>query len=257
MHRIKLTFGVLSALFLLVTPLSAQYRLPLSFGRDDSTNINSDLNRFAGHAGVHFGDIPGVVFQRGHEYPRIKFFYQQDAAFTKLNYQYNNGTSGSLTSTGMFTLLGNITANMQVILRYNPMPLDGKATVLNGYGARYRPDVLTDSLHSLSLGIMVQKLASGDFNARLLDFSVGYNVYYPAFTLHTDVTASYVNGGFDLSTNQAIGDNISGDFKHRIIHLGIGIERKWRSVTFAGRIRSNGLIWSGGIQVGWSIPSNL
>jgi len=238
------------------TQISAQYRLPLSFEKTDSTNIGTDLNRFAAHVGVHFGDIPGVVFQSGHEYPRIKFFYQQNVVFTKSNYQYNNKSSGNITSTGAFTLLGNITGNMQLVLQYSPMPLDGKATVFNGYGARYRPGVLTDSLHSLSMGIMVQKLASGDFYAKLLDFAIGYNLYYPAFTLHVDATASYVNGEFDLTDIEAIGNSVSGNFERRIIHIGIGLERKWRSVTFAGRLRSNGFILSGGIQIGWSIPSN-
>lgn len=233
----------------------AQYRLPLSFNQSDSMHIKDDLNNFASHFGVHFGDIPGTVFQRGLEYPRIQFFYEQDVAYTLNQNKYNDKSSGAMTSTGMFTLLGDITSNMQLILRYNPMPLDGKASVLNGYGARYRPSVGTDSLHSLSLGVMIQKLASADFYSKSVDFSLGYNWFLPRWTIHLDATGSFVSGHFDVQDIPAIGGNVSTDFERRIIHLGVGLQHQWRNVTLGGRLRSNGFIWSGILQIGWSIPS--
>lgn len=247
--------GILLIGSLLASTAFAQYRLPLSFDRSDSTHIQSDLKNFANHFGVHFGDIPGTVFQQGLEYPRIQFFYEQNAAVTLKKAQYNQQSSGTITSTGMFTLLGDITSNMQLILRYNAMPLDGKSSVLNGYGARFRPSAGTDSLHSLSVGVMIQKLAASDFDAKSVEFSVGYNWFLPRWTIHLDATSSFVSGQFDLQNIPAIGDNVSTDFERRVIHLGIGIQRQWRNVTFAGRLRSNGVIWSGIIQIGWSIPS--
>lgn len=235
--------------------VSAQYRLPLNFNQSDSMHIKGDLKNFANHFGVHFGDIPGTVFQRGMEYPRIQFYYGQGAAYTLNQNKYNNKSSGAITSTGMFTLLGDLTSNMQLILRYNPMSLDDKASVLNGYGARYRPSVGTDSLHSLSLGVMIQKLASSGYYAKTVDFSLGYNWFFQRWTIHLDASTSFVNGHFDLKEIPAIGENVSTDFEQRVIHLGIGAQYQWRNVTFGARIRSNGFIWSGIMQLGWSIPS--
>jgi len=249
---------ILSVACLLLPPAArGQYRLPVGFAGSDSLSLSEDLQAFAGQIGVHFGSVPGTVFPQNREYPRIQFYYQQDAAFTLPGGRYWADKKDPITSTGVFTGMGDITGNLQVFLRYNAMVIDGKTAVLNGFGARYRTGVGTDSLHSVSVGFLTQQLAGGQImRVNDLDFTLQYARYFIRWTARVDLSLSYVSGNMDLSRYPNLGEQESGEFNKRVGHLGIGITRTWGQFNTGAMLQTTGRIWNLFIEIGWELPSS-
>jgi len=241
-----------------IAPLTAQYLLPIDFSDSDSLHISADLDRFANHIGIDIGDIPGFVFQTDLEFPRIRIFYQQSAGYTFPEGRYDGNPTDGFTSLGTFTAMGDLTSNLQLFLRYNALPVANRAVVLNGYGARIRSDVGTDSLHALALGIMLQKLADADpFFAKTLDFSLQYGWFHRRWTYRLDLTASYISGKVDVSANPEIAGAHSGQFEKRVIHGGVTLLREWNRFIAGLTLRYTPNIWNGEVTIGWSLPSNF
>lgn len=234
------------------TALNAQYIFPTEFSSGDSTALQSDTRSYAAHGALHFGDIPGMVFQRDHARPRISFYYQHDAAYTFPGSRFQNGKEQALTSTGMFSLVGDITPNLQVILRYNSLILANNAAEISGYGVRYRSAVGTDSLHSLAAGVMMQKLAGGAVAPlESLDFILQYGWYRAPWVLHGDLAVNYSSGVVRCAGDE----ELRYKFDHRNIHLGLGMLRQWEILSGGVKLRTDLTIWNLIFTVGWSIPS--
>ncbi|MBS1271543.1 MAG: hypothetical protein MAGBODY4_00675 [Candidatus Marinimicrobia bacterium] len=254
----RIILALSSVLVLWSAPLSAQYLLPIDFSGSDSLRISDDLERFANHIGVDIGNIPGFVFQQDREFPRIRIFYQQSGGYTFTEGRYDNNPTNGFTSLGVFTVMGDLTSNLQLLFRYNALPVDNRAVVLNGYGARFRSAVGTDSLHALAFGVMLQKLADADpFFAKTLDFSLQYGWFRPRLTYRIDLTASYISGKVDVSTNQAIGTAHDGKFEKRVIHTGFAVIREWNRLSGGLTLRYTPNIWNVNATIGWSLPSNF
>jgi len=238
--------------------LFGQYYLPMdNFSRSDSISIDNDLRKYAEHVGVHFGHIPGTVFQLNREYPRIQFFYQHDMAWTAIGSRYWKEDGTNFSTVGTFTGIGELTPNLQIILRYNPMVIDGESAVFNGFGVRYRSGVGTDSLHSLAVGIMVQKLdGSQVIKTNDLDISLHYSHFVSNWTITYDIALSAVSGTMDILPEKDFGSDFNGEFERQLIHLGAAIQRSWHGFHGGLGIRTNGSIWSITAELGWSIPSS-
>ncbi len=232
----------------------AQYALPTNFVSADSTTIQGELTKFASHVALHLSDTPGFVFQMTQGYPRVQFFYQHTNAFTGESKRYVDFPSSGVTNTGIFTGIGDITPNLQVIMRYNPMRLSGEVAVFNGFGARYRTAGITDSLRSLALGVMVQKLSGTNIaGVKILDFSMQYGHYAGDYIFTGDVTASFING--NLSIEKLLGEQFDGTYEKRVFHGGIGVIRRWNHWSLGVKIRSTGTIWASTLTIGWGLPS--
>lgn len=240
------------------TTLFGQYRFPIDMSTTDSISVQQDLKNFAAHAGVHVGDIPGFVFQQDREFPRIQFYYEQGTAYSFTESRYAENPENGFTSLGMFTGIGDLTSNLQLILRYNPILLENHALVLNGYGARYRSGVGTDSLHALALGVLVQKIAGDEpFFTKHLDFSVQYGLFLRPWIFRADIVASYINGRLDLSNATALDPGYDGTFKERVIHGSTALYYQWQRMTTGVTLRTTGKIWNIQGTIGWSLPSNF
>ncbi|MCF7804614.1 MAG: hypothetical protein K9N46_10295 [Candidatus Marinimicrobia bacterium] len=238
--------------------LYGQYRLPVDFSGSDSTQITGNLNRFADHWGLHLGEIPGFVFPADGEFPRIQFYYQQSGGFTHQKSRYDGNPPDGITSLGTFTAMGDVTSNLQLILRYNTLALENRGAVLNGYGARFRSAVGTDSLHALAIGVLNQKVAdAGNFSANSLDISFQYGWFLGYWTIRADLAASFVDGKVDVSGNSAIGTAHDGRYEHRTIHGGLALYRQYRRITTGLTLRTNLNIWTLHGTIGWSLPSNF
>jgi len=234
----------------------AQYSFPVDFSSTDSLQFRGDTKAFAGQFGVHFGDIPGFVFQTDREFPRIRFFYQQDAAVAiSPGASYADQSRGRITDIGLFTGMGNITPNLELIGRYNVMTIGGKSAVLNGYGARYRTALGTDSLHSLATGFLLQKLAgSSDVFLKSLDFNVAYGWYFPSYILTFDGMLSYVSGQVNLQGNPGIPAGFNPAFSHRVLQFGVGFLTHWKGLSLGCKFRTNLGVYNFIGYVGWSFP---
>lgn len=236
----------------------AQYLLPVGFENTDSLSLSRDLESFAGQISVHFGNAPGVVFQRNRAYPRIQLYYQQDAAFTFPNRRYWSPEKSPVTSTGVFTGIGDVTANLQVFLRYNAMVIDNKTAVFNGFGARYRMGLGTDSLHALSLGFLTQKLAGSQIlTVNDFDLTLQYAHYFLHWITRLDFTLSYVSGTMDVTRYLNLGSDFSGEFKKQVGHVGMGLIRTWNQFSAGVSLQTTGRIWNALIEVGWRLPSSF
>ncbi len=232
--------------------LSAQYSFPTIFASGDSAVLDHDTKAYAAQMALHFGDIPGAVFQADHARPRISFYYQQDAAVAGDAGTFRNTDKHTLTSTGMLSLVGDVTSNLQVILRYNAMMLQGNAAELSGYGARYRSGMGTDSLHTLALGFMAQKLAGGAIApVQTLNFSLQYGWHRVHWILQGELGLNYATG----EVRRAGGHEMRYAFDHRAIHAGAGLLRSWKHVTAGIKFRTNLKIFSAMFTAGWSFPS--
>jgi len=161
-----------------------------------------------------------------------------------------------MTMAGTFSVVGNVTPNLQLLLRYNAMILNGNASEFTGYGARYRSGIGTDSLHSVALGVLMQKLNNAGVSpVNTLDFTLQYSRYLLKWTLVGDFTISYVSGTLNNLDTEQFGGTFNGEFEDRVIHGGIGVIRQWRSLTFEAKLRSDLQIWNVILTIGWSFPS--
>jgi len=234
--------------------LHSQYALPTNFVSTDSNTVNSELSKFSKHVAIHFSDIPGYVFSLTEGYPRVQFYYQHDYALTGNQNQYVDFTESGTTSIGVFSAIGDVTPNLQVILRYNPMRLSGEAAVFNGYGMRYRAAALTDTLSSFAIGVMLQKLSGANIQGvKTLDFSMQYGRYAGNYIYLADITGSFVSG--ELQLEKLISQQFDGTYEKRVIHFGFGILRQWSHFNAGVKLRTTGNIWNGIIAIGWGLPS--
>ncbi|HKJ67990.1 MAG TPA: hypothetical protein VKA68_08530 [bacterium] len=238
--------------------LFGQYHFPMDFAQSDSTTISRDLERFSGQMGVHFGHMPGVVFRLTRAFPRFQFFYQQGAAWTGSNTRYWSADEPAITTAGTFTGMADLTPNLQLMVRYNPMMIDGDLAVLNGFGARYRSGVGSDTLHTLAIGVLVQKLDGAHIlKSNDLDFSLQYSRYYQSWVTSLDLTVSFVRGQMSDTRAAEFGSEFSGAFEHRVFHLGIKAMRSWNRINTGIAFRTNGRIWNCIAELGWSLPSSM
>lgn len=234
--------------------LRAQYALPTNFVSTDSNSVNNELTKFSKHVAIHFSDIPGYVFSLTEGFPRVQFYYQHDYAFTGAQNQYVDFTESGATSIGVFSAIGDVTPNLQVILRYNPMRLSGESAVFNGYGIRYRTAALTDTMSSFTLGVMLQKLSGSNIHGvKTLDFSMQYGRYYGDYIYLADITGSFVSG--ELPIEKLISQQFDGTYEKRVIHFGIGLLRQWNHFNAGVKLRTTGRVWNWIFTVGWGLPS--
>ena len=234
--------------------LHAQYALPTNFVSTDSNSVHSELTKFSKHVAIHFSDIPGYVFSLTEGYPRVQFYYQHDYALTSGQNQYVDFTESGATSVGVFSAIGDVTPNLQVILRYNPMRLSGEAAVFNGYGMRYRTAALTDTMSSFTIGVMLQKLSGANIHGvKTLDFSMQYGRYAGKYIYLGDITGSFVSG--ELPIEKLISQQFDGTYEKRVIHFGVGLLREWNHFNVGVKLRTTGKIWNGIIAIGWRLPS--
>lgn len=235
-----------------------QYHFPMDFEQSDSTTISRDLDRFSSHLGVHFGHMPGVVFRLTRAFPRIQFYYQHNMAWSGSNTRYWSSGETEVTTAGTFTGMADLTPNLQLMLRYNPMVIDGELAVFNGFGARYRSGVGTDTLHTLAIGVLVQQLGGTQImTSNDLDFSLQYSRYYNHWVTTLDLTVSFITGRMDVTQAADFGAQFTGEFEHRVFHLGVKAIRSWQRLNGGITLRTNGRIWNCIVELGWSLPSSM